>query len=309
MIPDARVMEPLVALTTPSLARRLAEEIAFLVKAARPGFWLTSIWFYLVPVGGRQVLDQVEFWLGLLYVSFPLGLLIYGWNDVVDFDVDRFNPRKGTYLFGARGTPERLAGLPWRMALVQAPFAILFTLLLGPKALAWFAALIVATAAYNCPPFAFKGRPGLDVLNQAGYLLVFVLASWLNHVSQVPWFTFLFGAMFAMHSHLFGEIMDLEPDRRAGRRTLAGVLRARPAKWLLVAFLAAEAVLIWTSARDPWLAAFLAASAAWFTVDVLLLWGDRPYSPAEMRFLFLAWNAVALASMPWLWHAASLAAR
>src|SRR3989442_8466597 len=38
--------------------------------------------------------------------------------------------------------------------------------------------------------------------------------------------------------------------------------------------LAAEAVLIWTSARDPWLAAFLAASAAWFAVDVLLLWGE-----------------------------------
>src|SRR5213592_2507947 len=30
-------------------------------------------------------------------------------------------------------------------------------------------------------------------------------------------------------------------------------------------------------------------------VDVVLLWGDRPYSAAEMRFLFLAWNAVALA--------------
>src|SRR5438046_9475405 len=96
MIPDARVMEPQVAVTTPRLVRWLAEEIAFLVKAARPGFWLTSIWFYLVPVGGRHVLDQAEFWLGLVYVSFPLGLLIYGWNGVVDFDVDRFNPRKGT---------------------------------------------------------------------------------------------------------------------------------------------------------------------------------------------------------------------
>src|SRR5216117_4001679 len=237
MIPDARVMEPQVAVTTPRLVRWLAEEIAFLVKAARPGFWLTSIWFYLVPVGGRHVLDQAEFWLGLVYVSFPLGLLIYGWNDVVDFDVDRFNPRKGTYLFGARGTPERLARLPWRMALVQVPFAILFTLLLGPKALAWFAALILATAAYNCPPLAFKGRPGFDVLNQAGYLLVFVLASWLNHVSQVPWFTFLFGAMFAMHSHLFVEIMDLEPDRRAGRRSGSKSMIS-PNRWECIANMA-----------------------------------------------------------------------
>jgi 4-hydroxybenzoate polyprenyltransferase len=288
---------------------RLTDEIAFVVKAARPGFWLTAIWFYLVPVGGRNVLNQAEFWLGLFYVSFPLGVLIYGWNDVVDFEADRFNPRKGTYLFGARGTAERLARLPRRIALVQVPFAILFTLLLGPKALAWFAVLIVVTAMYNCQPFAFKGRPGFDLLNQAGYLLVFVLASWLNHVSQVPWFTFLFGAMFAMHSHLFGQIMDLGPDRAAGRRTLAGVLRARPAKWLLIVFLAAEAVLIWKWARDPWLAAFLAASAVWFMLDVMLLWRDRPYSPGEMRFSFLAWNGVALASMPWVWHAASLAPR
>ena len=93
-------------------------------------------------------------------MTFPLGLLIYGWNDVVDFEVDRFNPRKGTYLFGARGTPERLARLPWRIALMQVAFAILFTLLLGPEALAWFAALIVPTALYNRRPFAFKGRPG-----------------------------------------------------------------------------------------------------------------------------------------------------
>src|SRR5436853_2125078 len=47
MIPAARVMEP----RWPSPLR-------------------------LSPVGGRQVLDQAEFWLGLVYVSFPFGLLI-----------------------------------------------------------------------------------------------------------------------------------------------------------------------------------------------------------------------------------------
>ena len=288
---------------------RFAPELAFVVQAARPGFWLTAIWFYFVPVGGQRVLGQGEFWAGLLYVTFPLGVLLYGWNDVVDFDVDRFNPRKGTYLFGARGTPERLRRLPWQIACVQLPFAVLFAGLLGLKALAWLGTLIALTALYNTRPFVFKGRPGFDLLNQAGYLLVFVLASWLNHVPQVPWFTFLFGAMFAMHSHLFGQIMDLEPDRRAGRRTLAGVLHARPAKWLLIAFLAAEAVLIWTRARDSWLAAFLAVSAVWFMLDVTLLWRDRPYSPRAMRLLFLGWNAVALGSIPWVWHTASLASK
>jgi 4-hydroxybenzoate polyprenyltransferase len=36
-----------------------------------------------------------------------MGLLIYGWNDIVDYEADRLNPRKGTFLFGARGTPDR----------------------------------------------------------------------------------------------------------------------------------------------------------------------------------------------------------
>ncbi len=47
---------------------------------------------------------------------------------------------------------------------------------------------------------------------------------------QLPWQAFLFGAMFAMHSHLFGEVMDIEPDQKSGRKTLAVFLRAKP-RW------------------------------------------------------------------------------
>ena len=105
-------------------------------------------------------------------------------------------------------------------------FVAVFTVLLGPKALAWFAVLVLATLVYNWPGIGLKARPGLDMAAQLGYLLVFVLSSWLNGVPQLPWFTFAFGALFAMHSHLFGEIMDVEPgparepahDRRCHRR-------------------------------------------------------------------------------------------
>lgn len=284
----------------------LAAELRFALKVARPGFWLTSIWFYLLPLGQRAVFDLPGFWLGLLYVTLPLGLLIYGWNDAVDFETDRLNPRKDTFLFGARPSPEQIAGLPLRIALVQLPFVFALTWLLGWRALAWFAALVAATAIYNWPRIGFKGRAGFDMLNQLGYLLVFVLSSWLNGVPQLPWFTFVFGALFAMHSHLFGQIMDYVPDLRAGRRTTAGTIGVRPAKALMAAFLAAESVLIWTCARDPWIAAALAAGALWFTLDATRLWRARPYSDAQMRFFLLAWNAVALLSIPWVWHTATL---
>ncbi len=287
----------------------IAAEIRFLLKVARPGFWLTSVWFYLLPLGQRHVFGAAEFWVGLFYVTFPLGMIIYGWNDVVDFETDRLNPRKDTFLFGARPTPEQIRRLPWRIALVQAPFVVLFTWLLGGRALAWFAALAAATALYNWPRIGCKGRPGFDLLNQAAYLLVFVASSWLNGLPQAPWFTFVFGALFAMHSHLFGEIMDLEPDRAVGRRTTAVVIGRQRAKGLMVALLGVEALLVGQAARDPWIAVFLAGGALFFTVDAIFLWGARPYAPWQMRFFFLGWNAAALFSIPWIWRTASLASR
>jgi 4-hydroxybenzoate polyprenyltransferase len=171
----------------------------------------------------------------------------------------------------------------------------------------WFATLTAATALYNGPGIGFKGRPGFDLLNQVAYLLVFVLSSWLSGVPQLPWFTFTFGALFAMHSHLFGEIMDRAPDLAAGRRTTAVALGIRPAKVLMVALLVAEAALVWKFAHDPWIAAALTGGACFFAADALLLWRERPYAPWQMRFFFLAWNAAAALSLPWIWKTATLA--
>jgi 4-hydroxybenzoate polyprenyltransferase len=280
-------------------------EIRFLLKVARPGFWLTSVWFYLLPLGQQDVFGDAEFWCGLVYVTFPLGMMIYGWNDMVDFETDRMNPRKDTFLFGARPTSEQIGGLPWRIGLVQLPFVVLFTWLLGWRALAWFAALAAATALYNWPRVGFKSRAGLDLLNQAGYLLVFVLSSWLNGLPQAPWFTFVFGALFAMHSHLFGEIMDLEPDRAVGRRTTAVTIGVIPAKVMMVAFLALEALLMWRVLHAPWIASAFAGGALLFAADALFLWRDRPYASWQMRLFFLGWNAAALLSIPWVWSTAS----
>ena len=279
---------------------------AFLVKVARPGFWTTSLWFYLLPLGQHHVFSSWKFWLGAVYVTLPLGLLIYGWNDLVDAETDRHNPRKGTFLFGARGSEIQLAALPSRIFMVQAIFAITFVSLLGPKALIWFAALVVATAIYNWPPPGLKGRPPFDMLNQIGYLLVFVLSSWLNDVPALPWQTFVFGGLFAMHSHLFGQIMDVEPDRLAGRRTTATTIGVVPAKILTALLLLLESALIYTTFKDGLIAGFLTLGGAWFLLDALALWRARLYQPAAMRFFLVGWNAAAVGSMGWVWVTATM---
>jgi 4-hydroxybenzoate polyprenyltransferase len=285
-----------------------ARNLTFLIKAARPGFWITSIWFYLLPLGGRNVFASYGFWLGLVYVTFPLGVFIYGWNDCVDAETDRLNPRKDSYLFGARGTAAQLARLPWWIAAAQLPFVVLFTAKIGwARTFAYYGALTFATWLYNNPRGGAKTRPGFDLLNQIAYLLVFALSSWLNGVPQLPWYTFVFGAMFAMHSHLFGEVMDLEPDRAVGRRTTGLALGAVGSKWFLAAMLLIEAGLVLTQARDVLIAGALVAGSFWFVADALWLWRDRPYSPREARLFFLGWNAAAIVTAPIVWKAATLA--
>lgn len=278
---------------TPSLVSTL--------QVARPGLWLTQVWFYLVPLGtplgGYRLLGEWPFWLGVVYVTFPLGYLLYGWNDWADYETDRANPRKGNYLFGAKLPRDELRRLPLRIAWVQAPFFALFAWLIGPVFLLWVLGVVLLNGAYNS--LGFKGLPFLDVLNQAGYLLVFVLSSWLNGVEQVGWPVFVFGALFAMHSHLLNEIADVAPDRDAGRRTTAVVLGVGRTKLLIAAFLVSEAVLVATAIGSPVVALFLAFAALGFVLEFAVNRG-RALSEPQLRGALLAWNGVALVSLPWV---------
>jgi 4-hydroxybenzoate polyprenyltransferase len=291
---------------TELVSSRRSSSLAFIVKASRPGLWLTAVWFYLLPLGQRHVFHSAGFWPGLLYVTFPLGLIIYGWNDIADADIDSFNPRKGTFLFGARGSQEQLRRLPMQIALVQAVFASIFVYLDGARILLWLFGLVLFTAIYNLPRYGLKSHPPFDILNQAGYLLVFVLSSWLNHTPQLPWPAMLFGALFAMHSHVFGEVMDIDHDRASGRRTTATVIGIIPSKVLICALLLVEAGLLWKFFGDFWISGALLFGVLWFLLDALVLWRDRPYSLVEMRVFMLGWNAIALASIPWVWRTATL---
>jgi 4-hydroxybenzoate polyprenyltransferase len=291
------------AQASPSAASRQQPHsyLVFLLQVLRPGLWSTTAVFYLMPLGQANIFHSGKLWLGLFFVLFPLGFLLYGVNDIVDAETDSLNPRKGTFMFGSRGAREQLAALKWQIAVVQIPFAIAFYFLVGLRILWWYALLLLAVGLYNAPGIAWKGRPPFDVLIQASYLLVFVLSSWLNNALQLAWQTLLFGALFAMHSHIFGEVMDIEPDRLSGRRTTAASIGRVRAKFLIAAFLCIETTLVRIYFRDWIITGFLAFGALWFLMDATLLWKNRAYRPEEMRLFLWGWNAAALLGMFWNW--------
>src|ERR1700724_1819664 len=280
-------------------ARSRQIDFAFLLQVCRPGLWTTTALFYVMPLGHSVNFSSAKFWVGLAYVLIPLGFVLYGVNDIFDVEADRLNPRKGTFLFGSLGRREQLDALRWQIVALQIPFVTAFVVWIGARTLLWFGVLLLAVALYNAPRIEFKTRPPFDVLMQASYLLVFVLSSWLNAVPQLPWQTFTFGALFAMHSHLFGEVMDIVPDRESSRTTTAVRIGAVRTKLLTAIFLSAEVALVTRCFHSRVIAGFLAAGALWFVADALWLWRNKPYSQKLITLFMWMWNVAAVLLIVW----------
>lgn len=275
--------------------RRLVVEA---LKTSRPAFWPTHLWFYLLPFAGRDVFGSVPFWAGAVYVCFPLGILAYGWNDLGDTESDRLNPRKNSWLFGAQPNNSLQRRLPWIITLTQLPFMVAFIWLAGIKMAGWFAALVFVNVCYNT--LGFKRLPVIDLLNQAGYLLIFVLASWLCDVPQLNGPIMIFSAIFAMQSHLFGQLMDIDEDRQAGRRSTAVVIGVLPAKILLVAIMVVLTSIAYVYFRGPTVAIFMAAGTSFFFLDACF--GPRRYPTWLIKGFFVSWNIVVILTMHLVWR-------
>lgn len=293
--------------------RRLGT-VRFWLQVSRPGLWFPTLWLYLLPLGSPAGTTtgagppwhHPAFWVGLVYCSFPLNFLVYGWNDRVDRGTDRLNPRKGNWLFGARGDDAALDRLPRALAGVTlASFAAL-AWLDGPRQLLLGLGIAAVCWAYNREPGGWRGRPPLELLCQVGYLLVVPLSAWLNGVPLPPLATWLYLALFTAQSQLMGEVMDIGPDRQAGRATTATRLGTRRTKLLIIAVVAAETALAFAVFGDALFGGALAAFLAWLVLDVSVVFRARPYTLAQMKALGVVSNLMAVASMVYVWQTGCL---
>ena len=291
------------------MVRRLGKRILFWLKVSRPGLWFQTLWLYTLPTSRLPIWHSPLFWLGLIYVTFPLNFLVYGWNDMVDFENDRANPRKDSFLFGARGSPEQLARLPIPMILCQAPFLIAFTWLGSWPLGSLLAGIVAVNCLYNLPRFGWRGRPPLELVNQLGYLLILPFSVILNQTPPVSWAAFGYLVLFCTHSHLMGEVMDVIPDARARRQTSARFLGVKATKGVILILVVIEGFLLGGYFHDWILGGFLLLGAGWLLLDLFVLFRDRSYTLGEFRLFGLAINASGFASMAWVWNVGTLMGR
>ncbi len=277
------------------------------LKISRPGLWFPTIWIYLVPFPlETHFWENTIFWIGLFFVTFPLNYLVYGLNDYNDIKADAVNDRKGNFLFGARSSIAQLASVPRKIALFILPFIVYFTYHSGFGMLLLLLFMIAINAIYNFKPFRIKERPPFEIFIQVGYVVTAFFSVLLNDLQMLPWQTILYLSLFAFQAHIAGEIMDIEPDLKTGKRTTATLIGRKNTKFVMLALLLVETNILFFWFQDYVLAGFLAGFSLWLLLDVFVFFKDRPYTLSQMKLFGYAINVSAILSMIWTLYSGNL---
>ncbi|MDP9823045.1 prenyltransferase [Nocardioides massiliensis] len=221
------------------------------VASSRPLSWVNTAFpfgaAYLLAGGGLDV----AFWVGCVWFLVPYNLLMYGVNDVFDYESDLRNPRKGGVEGVVLDRGLHRATL-WSAALSNLPFIVALLALGSAQAAAVLAVSVFAVVAYSAPRLRFKERPFLDsvtssthFVSPAAYGLALAAARGgdvdldLTVVAALGGF-FLWG----IGSHAFGAVQDVTADREAGIGSIGTVLGARPTTWFALAAYVLAGVLL-----------------------------------------------------------------
>jgi 4-hydroxybenzoate polyprenyltransferase len=227
----------------------LGEKTGQLVLSSRPLSWINTAFpfaaAYVLTTGHIDALLVV----GTVFFLVPYNLLMYGINDVYDYESDLRNPRKG----GAEGAlldPSLHRAVVIAGIVLAVPFLVAMLALAGTdRPLSWLvlAASLFAVAAYSVPGLRFKERPFLDSITSSTHFVspaVFGLA--VAGADVTPALAAAISAFFlwGMASHAFGAVQDVSPDREAGIGSIATVLGAAPTVRLAIGLWAAAGVLM-----------------------------------------------------------------
>lgn len=227
-------------------------------------------------------------------------------NDYNDQKADAVNKRKGNYLFGAISSKEQLKELPKKIIVVILPFIIYFTYLCGLKMLLLLAFMVIINIMYNFYPFRIKERPPFEILIQVGYVATAIFSVLLNNQEALPWQTLFYLSLFAFQAHIAGEIMDIEPDIKAKKKTTATLIGRKNAKFLMLAILIIESLILLIVFEDIVLSGFLTLFSIWLVLDIFIFFKERPYTVKQMKLFGFAMNFSAIFSMIWVLYSGKL---
>lgn len=227
--------------------------IGSIVRASRPISWINTAFPF--AAGYLMVEGQVDALLivGTLFFLVPYNLLMYGVNDVFDYESDLLNPRKGGIEGDVVRDRERARkvhrGIIAASALTVAPMMSWLIVVGSPQSAIALVVVVFAVVAYSAPVLRFKERPFLDsftsAVHFAGPLVYALVLTGTGLTGRGVWPIWVAFLAWGMASHAFGAVQDVRADREGGIASIGTVMGARVTTWLaLVMYAAASAVLL-----------------------------------------------------------------
>ena len=201
-----------------------------LLESSRPISWINTAF----PFAATYVFftDRIDLTLviGTLFFLIPYNLLMYGINDVFDYESDLRNPRKG----GIEGAllDKSLHKLTiWVSALSCLPFVAYLVWVGNVWASLALAFALFTVLAYSVKGLRFKEKPFLDSITSASHFVnPMIFAALLvgeNLAQPVLWQALIAFGFWGMASHAFGAVQDVRADREGGIASIATVIGAR----------------------------------------------------------------------------------
>lgn len=195
----------------------------FLLKVSRPRFWFYLFGPYLVGlvagVASRGDLADWRFALFGIYFLLPANLLVYGINDIFDYETDSLNEKKTDYetLVG----PESRRRLFFWIAVLNLPFIILAAVLFDVPSFAGLQTFIFLSIFYSSPPIRAKSKPVLDSAFNLLYVMPGAFAYAISAGQLPPTILIIAGGLWTAAMHAYSAIPDIESDKQAGLSTIA----------------------------------------------------------------------------------------
>lgn len=210
---------------------------AEILSVSRPFWWITTA----VPfvIGALLTTGQMNYQIiiGFLYFLIPYNLMLYGVNDIYDYESDIKNPRKNGSIHGGVLAKAKHAQL-WRIIFwSNVPFLV-FLLISGNLISNFFLAIMAYMVfAYSVKGLRFKETPLLDSLTSAFHYTSPFMFAVLYFGGENGWIAaFAAFYLWASAQHILGAIRDIKPDRAAGLTSIATKLGARRALYVCLLF-------------------------------------------------------------------------
>lgn len=198
-----------------------------LISISRPRFWM----YILGPIGIAFAIRLVQgdvMWstsltLFTLYCTISANLLIYGINDIFDYETDILNQKKQGYEAVLDPTYRpRMWRAIWLSQLIILP--VLYFAQEQALFLLTFTAFLYTGIFYSAPPIRAKIRPILDGLFNVLYILPAFAWYYLSGGEGFSLVIFLSGWAWCVAMHAYSAIPDISADRAAGLHTVATFL-------------------------------------------------------------------------------------